>query len=211
MSITVARTLPLWLIGLRPISIGNSLPSLRWPLRSRPMPIGRAWGFRRKASRSDRCASTCRSDQDFNISSQQFGSLVAEQFLYARIDQLDPALLVDKDDSVRRGLENNAHVLRLRHNAVDQRVQQCDEGHIDTADENEQKQLDQFALFESPRINRREKQIPGRQRREDCGDDTRPEAPDQCRDDDGRIEGDEGNSSANILTDKPANERGEGD
>src|SRR5207247_2166164 len=66
-------------------------------------------------------------NQDFDISSQQFKSLVAEQFLYARIDQLDPALLVDHDDSVRRGFEKNAQVLLLRHNALDLRVQQRDD------------------------------------------------------------------------------------
>src|SRR5262249_59876428 len=83
--------------------------------------------------------------QRVDVLFKQFGSLVAEQFLRACIDELYAALLVHHDNAGGCAFEQSAHVLFLRHNAVHQRVYGDNDSEVYAAKKDEPEQLNEFA------------------------------------------------------------------
>ena len=82
-------------IGLRPISIGNSLPSLFSPYRSRPAPIGRETGPEKNEDRKSRMVGAeARRHEQLDRLPQHVFALIAEQTFGLGVDHLDPALLL---------------------------------------------------------------------------------------------------------------------
>src|SRR5262249_40310928 len=86
--------------------------------------------------------------QHLDVSVQQFELLVAEQSLRAGIDELDIALLIDHDDAGGHAVEKDARVLFLRPGAVHHCVHDGNGSQIDETEEDEQEQLDEFAILE---------------------------------------------------------------
>ena len=94
-------------MGLRPISMGNSLPSFFRPYRSRPAPIGRDTGSSKNEPRSFGWCLRKRSGTSISIGlAQHLLAVVAEHALRLRVDHLDLAVGVDHDHGVGGGLDH---------------------------------------------------------------------------------------------------------
>ena len=92
--------------GLRLISTGNSVPSLRRPWSSSPAPMGRTWRlFGVAVAMLGVVGPEAARDQDFDGLAQEFLALVAEQGLGLGIDEPDDSRVVDDDHGVRRRLQ----------------------------------------------------------------------------------------------------------
>jgi hypothetical protein len=124
--------------------------------------------------------------QHLDVSLQQFEPLVAEQSLRAGIDELDIALRIDHDDAGGHAVEKDARVLFLRPGAVHHCVHDGNGSQIDETEEDEQEQLDEFAILELEAKGRRQEQIPCREYRQDGGANAWPNAAEERTDDDRR-------------------------
>nr|WP_292647623.1 hypothetical protein [Mesorhizobium sp.] len=70
-------------------------------------------------------------DQLFNVPAQQLRSSITEELLGARVDQLDPAVVIDDHNSGRAAFDEDAQILFLCDHLSHSDVEQSDHDHVD--------------------------------------------------------------------------------
>src|SRR5213593_1050889 len=97
--------------GLRLISTGNSVPSLRRPKSSRPAPIGRTFGSSKNRPRWPGCLALKRSGTSISIGCSSNRARVSEQLFGLGVDQNDFPGAVDDDHGVGGGFQQGPKLL----------------------------------------------------------------------------------------------------
>ena len=96
-------------------STGNSVPSLRWPHSSRPIPSATCESVVVLSStlrnRSATSVAGALGEELLDRAAEDLLAVVAEELVGAGVGELDRAVGVDLDDRVRRGLEHGLELL----------------------------------------------------------------------------------------------------